>query len=772
MSRGRGPRRRPHLSVRANLFLVGALGVVIVVGLTAFGVGGLGPTAAHLSQESEAIVQGLAVLSGESRRLDLSLEEAHAALGRRTAVTGAVLEPGAGRTIEASLVMARVPDQMRIALAAAADADADAEVYLVTAMRQIEHGDLASASAHLAVADSLYAHFLHHVAVAEGAGLVTLAAKQAELVDLANRARALAPVWVGLSILFALLALLTLQRRVQRPLERLDRALQAVSAGDLAVALPADGDDEIDRLNSQFNRTVGILRATTQEQQRHAGDLRARLARILEESADEIFLIDAATRCFVGVNRQAELNLGYAAVDLQHMTAADLVDGDGNELDETVLAPLVEGRQAETVFRGHHRRKDGSTYPVRVRYQYGPEHDPPLLLGFGRDLTDELQQEERLRQSQRLEAVGQLTGGVAHDFNNLLTVIQGNIELLQEGLSGDAAARADAALTAARRGADLTARLLAFARRQSLAPRVVDVNILVANMIELLHRTLGEGLDIRVVPDEDVWNCEADPRQLEAALLNLAINARDAMEGRGTVVIETGNAVLDAGYAARQPEVEPGEYVMVAVTDAGCGIAADDLARVFEPFFTTKEPGRGTGLGLSMIYGFVKQSGGHVRIYSEVGEGTTVKIYLPRVQAHAENDSASAEEQPVPLGSGATVLVVEDNEDVLHLVEQYLRSLDYAVVSATDAAAGIALLEVHPEVTVLLSDVMLPGEHTGREFVEAAQRLRPGLPALFMSGYTENAMLVHGRLGPGMVLLQKPFSRADLARSLAGVLKG
>jgi signal transduction histidine kinase len=377
----------------------------------------------------------------------------------------------------------------------------------------------------------------------------------------------------------------------------------------------------------------------------------------------------------------------------------------------------------------------------------------------------------KLQQSQRMEAVGQLTGGVAHDFNNLLTVILGNAETLSDSLEKDPRLRvlADMTAKAALRGAELTGRLLAFARRQPLEPRSTDINKRRADMDSLLRRTLGEQVEIEIVGSAGRWPAMVDPGQLENAILNLCINARDAMPGGGRLTIETGNVHLDADYAAQQGDIEPGRYVMVAVSDTGTGMDAGTLDRAFEPFFTTKEVGKGSGLGLSMVYGFVKQSTGHVRIYSEYGHGTTVKLYLPR--ADREDDGAEHRRDDIGVETGnEKILLVEDDDMVREHVAGQLAALGYRVVAAQDGSAAIEALKRHDDFDLLFTDVVMPGGMSGRQLAEQAQVLRPGLPVLFTSGYTENAIVHHGRLDADVHLLQKPYRRHDLAAKIRKVL--
>ncbi|MDZ7670130.1 MAG: ATP-binding protein [Gammaproteobacteria bacterium] len=384
---------------------------------------------------------------------------------------------------------------------------------------------------------------------------------------------------------------------------------------------------------------------------------------------------------------------------------------------------------------------------------------------YGRLMT------ETLNQSQRLEAVSQLTGGLAHDFNNLLTVILGNAELLKEQL--DAQSRhsqiADAIGAAAQRGADLTHQLLAFSRRQRLEPRALDVNQQLLDLESLLQRTLGEDVDLAFARAGNLWQAQVDPAQLESALLNLVLNARDAMPGGGRLTVETANVHLGRDYVSGRPDLPAGQYVMVAVSDTGQGIAAANLSRVFEPFYTTKASSNGSGLGLSMVHGFIKQSRGHIELYSEPGQGTTVKLYLPRA---IEAAPAPAEApQPAAQGGTESVLLVEDDALVRRYASSQLAELGYRVSTAGSGPEALELLDAQSDVDLLFTDVIMPGGMSGREVAEEARRRRPGLRVLFTSGYAENAIVHHGRLEPGMRLLGKPYHRSELARAVRQALE-
>ena len=387
-----------------------------------------------------------------------------------------------------------------------------------------------------------------------------------------------------------------------------------------------------------------------------------------------------------------------------------------------------------------------------------------------------MEAEERLRQAQKMEAVGQLTGGLAHDFNNLLAGISGSLEIITTRLSQGRLADVDkyvvAAQGATRRAAALTHRLLAFSRRQTLDPRPTNVNALVTGMTDLIQRTVGPGIVVETVGAAALWPTLVDGGQLENALLNLAINARDAMPDGGRITIETANKWLDRG-AARSHDMPEGQYLSLCVTDTGTGMTATTIDRAFEPFFTTKPLGQGTGLGLSMIYGFAKQSGGQVRIYSEVGQGTTVCIYLPRHYGEATHDgSPSADAVTDPVGAGETVLVVDDEPTVRMLVTDILEDFGYTVIEAGDSVAGLRLLRSNVRIDLLISDVGLPGGMNGRQMAEAGRQARPGLKVLFITGYAENSVIGNGHLEPGMQVLTKPFAVDTLAARIGELMTG
>jgi signal transduction histidine kinase len=409
-------------------------------------------------------------------------------------------------------------------------------------------------------------------------------------------------------------------------------------------------------------------------------------------------------------------------------------------------------------------RKDGETLELELAVSEAWIGNQRVFIGAMRDISERKRLEARLRQTQKMEAIGQLTGGVAHDFNNLLGVILGNAELLEDSIGADDP-QVQAVIRAAGRGSELTERLLAFSRLRPLQPSVLDPAQLLGTMSDLLTRTLAETIEVELRSEGDIWRIEVDPAQMESALLNLAINAGQAMPGGGKLTIEIANQTIDRRAAAGMTDVAPGRYVTMAVRDTGVGMAPEVLARAFDPFFTTKPVGVGSGLGLSMVYGFARQSGGFAVIESEPGRGTTVRLYLPRVEAEVVEPQAEPEAE-APRARGETVLVIEDDPDVRDLAVTLLESLGYQVLSASEGAGALDILKVTPRIDLVLSDVMLPGGLLGPEVVQMAKQARPDLRVLFMSGYADAEARSSGLLAEGATVLSKPFRRYELACQL------
>jgi signal transduction histidine kinase/ActR/RegA family two-component response regulator len=428
-------------------------------------------------------------------------------------------------------------------------------------------------------------------------------------------------------------------------------------------------------------------------------------------------------------------------------------------------------------------RKSGSRFWASVIID-PIRDDNGEIVGFAkvtRDVTERMEAQrlretqEQLALCQRMEAVGQLSGGIAHDFNNLLMIIMGNLDRVRHETQALGASAANVqrsianAMRGAQRGAALTQRLLAFSRRQPLNPKVLDLNKYLSGVADFLQRALGETIEIEVIGAPRLWPIEVDIPQLETSLVNVAVNARDAMPNGGKLTVEASNQMLDRDYRRANPEVAPGQYALISISDTGHGMTSDTLARAFEPFFTTKEIGQGTGLGLSQVYGFVKQSGGHVKIYSEVGQGTTVKLYFPRARGHAdevEDDSGVSRTNT----DSEVILVVEDDSDLRWYLTEALRDLGYQTIGAPDANAALAILERRStKIDLMLTDVIMPGMN-GRELSRRARELRPGLKVLFMSGYSRNAVVHHGRVDLDVQLIQKPVSLRDLTARIRDMM--
>ncbi|WP_162242936.1 PAS domain S-box protein [Sphingomonas sp. Leaf412] len=536
-----------------------------------------------------------------------------------------------------------------------------------------------------------------------------------------------------------------------------------------AIVVVVDVTDE-KRAQQALERLNGTLEAQVAER---TAD-RDRMWRL----STDLMLVARFDATITAVNPAWTTLLGWSETDLIGRSFLDLVHPEDRDRTVSEAARLADGFRTLR-FENRYRHRDG-TYRF-LSWTAVPDDD--FINAVARDVDAERkaqldleQAQEQLRQAQKMEAVGQLTGGIAHDFNNLLTGIIGSLDMMQRQFAkGDTSKLeryATTAITSANRAAALTHRLLAFSRRQPLDPKPVSANRLVTGMEELLRRTIGESVRLEIVTAGGLWQTLCDPHQLESAILNLAINARDAMPDGGTLTIETCNAHLDDAYAAREREVQPGQYVCICVTDTGTGMTADTIAKAFEPFFTTKPIGQGTGLGLSMIYGFARQSEGYAKIYSEVGHGTTFKLYLPRHYDESEEaDEHSTRLADEPRAEhGEVVLVVEDETAVRALVVDVLEELGYRALEAVDGPSGLKLLQSELQIDLLITDIGLPGLN-GRQLADAARERRPELSVLFMTGYAENATIANGFLTPGMEMITKPFAIDALAGRIRAIIE-
>ena len=559
----------------------------------------------------------------------------------------------------------------------------------------------------------------------------------------------------------AVLLAIVLARSLTRRLTQMTAAIDSFGRGE-PLSLPTRSSGEIGALARAFDRMAAEVREKTVSLETEIVERR----RLFASSLDLILIVDREGTV-IDISPSAEAILGYRPEEMIGRKGAALLHPGDLERAREEMRAARQGRATRN-FDCRYVHRDGRIVPLTLSGAWLELEQRYFFIG--RDMTERIALEQELRQSQKLDAIGHLTGGVAHDFNNILTVITGTIEILADAVAHSPQLAAIARLIddAAWRGADLIQQLLAFARKQPLQPKSTDVNRLVLDTAKLLRPTLGESVEIKMTLEEDAWPAMIDPSQLGTALINLAVNARHAMPGGGKLILETGNVMLDASFATiHAEEVRPRPYVMIAVTDTGVGIPADIRDRVFEPFFTTKEVGQGTGLGLSMVYGFVKQSGGHIKIDSEEGHGTTFKLYLPR-----SSESVAPIERPVAAAEGGeeTILVVEDDALVRQYVVAQLESLRYAVLAAASAREALDMIAAGRAFDLLFTDVILGSGFNGPALADEILRLRPGVKVLYTSGYTKDAMATHGRIDPGVALIYKPYRKIELARKIRAVL--
>jgi len=522
---------------------------------------------------------------------------------------------------------------------------------------------------------------------------------------------------------------------------------------------------------------VGIIHDLTEKMRSELAmrEVATRMRVVVDTAVDGVILIDAKGLVLM-FNPACEKLFGYPAHEVIGENVKMLMPEPFHHEHDGYLGNYQRTGEAKIIGIGREvvgQRKDGSTFPMDLSVGEAKQEGESIFVGIIHDLTERARIQQQLAQAQKMEAVGQLSGGIAHDFNNLLTVIIGSAEALSAKLESrpDLKRLADAITGAGERGAELTQRLLAFSRRQMLQPVEIDCNRLVESMREILHRTLSEDIAIQVNLEKELWSAFADPAQLENAVLNLALNARDAMAAGGCLTLATANVPLEEGYQELHPEVPPGHYVMVSVSDDGAGMPAEVREHAFEPFFTTKEIGKGTGLGLSMVYGFAKQSNGHVTIYSEPGLGTTVRIYLPAGSTTlVEAPESRAGEAAAGRQTRETVLVVEDDFFVRNFAVSTLEGLGYSVVPANDAQGALARLNQGDKIDILFTDIVMPGSMNGLQLAERAKQIRPGIKILLTSGYALETLAARGRLPEGVTILNKPYRKADLTKRLSDVL--
>ncbi|MFT4116970.1 PAS domain S-box protein [Bradyrhizobium sp.] len=508
------------------------------------------------------------------------------------------------------------------------------------------------------------------------------------------------------------------------------------------------------------SRDATLLLAQVGEAQRAMRESVTRLTAVVETAVDGVILFDAQNRILM-FNPACERLFGYRAGEVMNRNVGMLMPGAANTASGGGARYFATGGEAMGL------RKDGSTFPMDLSVGEANQDGEPIFVGIVHDLTTRKLTEQQLQQAQKMETVGQLSGGIAHDFNNLLTVIIGNAEHLSDQLKGrpDLRRFADDICLSGERGAELTQRLLAFSRRQLLRPQAIDCRELLESMLKLLKRTLRENIEIRTSFGSGTIMTFADRAQLESAVLNLALNAQDAMPTGGHLTLSTELASIDEDYRALHPEVASGGYTLISVTDDGEGMTPEVIEHAFEPFFTTKEVGKGSGLGLSMVYGFAKQSDGHVSIYSETGLGTTVRIYLPRIGTGPTPAETLENEVAAPRGY-ETILIAEDDPFVRSSAILRVEALGYRVVAAVNGKEALQRLRVDPGIDMLFTDIVMPGGVSGWELAEQARRIRPGLPVVFTSGYALETLVEQGRAQANSIILTKPYRNAELAQRL------
>jgi PAS domain S-box-containing protein len=549
----------------------------------------------------------------------------------------------------------------------------------------------------------------------------------------------------------------------------LPKLLTIPSPFELREIKAALADEEVksrdsEQLLYQFRQSQQALRESM-----------ARLTAVVETAVDGFILIDSRGSILL-FNPACERLFGYRSEEVFHENVKMLMPPKYSLHHDNYIKNFIRTSERKIIGIGREvigLRKDGTTFPMDLSVGEAKQDGESIFVGIIHDLTGRKETEEQLRQAQKMEMVGQLSGGIAHDFNNLLTVIIGNAEHLGDQLKPrqDLRQLADDICQAGERGAELTQRLLAFSRRQLLQPREIDCHELLSSIRKLLRRALRENIEIHVAVDSEATIAFADRAQLESAVLNLALNAQDAMPTGGKLTLSSGVTSLDDRYQSRHPGIEPGEYATVSVSDNGEGMSAEVAEHAFEPFYTTKEVGKGSGLGLSMVYGFAKQSKGHASIYSEPGLGTTVRIYLPQVAKNTQGGSSQdrTEEIEIPRGH-ETILIAEDDPFVRSSVISRVESLGYTVVAAVNGSDALLRLRTNPHIDLLFTDIVMPGGMSGWELADVARQIRPGLPVIFSSGYALEALIEQGRAPAQSIILTKPYRKIELAHRIREAL--
>jgi PAS domain S-box-containing protein len=763
--------RRAGLSVRATLAVLAATGTTAIVLLSLL----LGLTimrpATRVRQSIEPVIYLVDALGEQAQALDNAL------LGVRRIVSG----NGVTDRLRLSSLRSRlatltdrgklrgydkVPSAIRSELAGAEADITRLQDRLVEVLDLVEMGRLDAARQRVLIADSLQLTVRNGLSVAQRARAADLVLHEEALGRSAKLAMWEAALIAAAALGLSALNLVIVRRRIDRPLVELSTALDRARHGDLSTALPVRRPDEMGRLAEHFNAMTRVMADVRRRDEEALRRSESSYRELVEKARYGIYRSTRSGR-FLMVNSALVALLGYDSAE----QVLELDIGRDVYADPAERERLI--REAPGLAEVTWKRRDGKAIIVLLASQgvAGPNGEIEGFEAIVEDLTERRSLEVQLRQAQKMEAVGRLAGGIAHDFNNILTAIIGYSEMLFEELdAGDAKRRrVEEIRAAAERAAALTGQLLAFSRKQVLQARVLDLNVVVRGLETMLRRLLGEDVKLEVSRGAELGAVRADRGQLEQVIMNLAVNARDAMPQGGRLTLETANVVLDETYARAHEGASAGRYVLLAVSDTGAGMDAETRSHIFEPFFTTKEQGQGTGLGLSMVYGIVKQSGGYVSVYSEPGRGSTFKLYFPRVDARVEAPDLLPA-RPTAKGGRETVLVAEDDAAVREVVSTALKDKGYHLLEAPDGQAALEIARAQAgEIPLLVTDLVMPGM-TGRDLADALVAERPTMRVLYMSGYTDDAVVRHGVLEQGMPYLQKPFTPNALALKVRQVL--
>ena len=766
--------RTARWTIRSILLGLLALATAYFAAIAAFFTVRIAPPAAALQSQTEYILTQFDELALRAMKLD----EFVSGFKALNAGEIATLDTGAMRKLARDLARdsvthpaAGLSPSITQALTAARTRETQVARSLLTLLGELKT-DPSAVGPSIAVADSLCELLQEDLARMHRAGLIDQIVKAGEIGGAARAASTSVIAWLAVGGLLSIVMLLVFQRKVYRPLAELDAGLSEIARGRLDVTIPVHGASEIDLLLKRFNKTTALLRERSEANRRETESLLHRLGRIMENSTNEIYIVDTQTLRLLQLNRGALANLGYTSDEARELTLFDIAPKVTRQQVNELITALRAGPRDNLTITGLHKRKDGTEYPVEILLQMSDAEDPPVLVAIVQDIAERVQLTTQMRAAERMEAVGNLAAGVAHDFNNLLTVITGysGLSLRQLDANDPLAESMEAIQSAAARASELTRHLLAFSRRQVLKNELLQLNTVIQEAERVLRGVVGENVAIQLKLSPDLGLIETDRGQLERVIVNLVVNARDAMPTGGTITITTENANLDEWEVEALPGSRPGDYVKVSVADTGIGMDEEIRSKIFEPFFTTKEQGKGTGLGLSAVYGIVKQSDGCIYVDSKPGEGTRFDIYFPMVTTASD---VAAGEDPVEdnFQGNETLLVVEDEPAVRVLMKSILERAGYSVIAAEDGQQALTIAASRRRnIDLLVTDVVMPGL-SGPDLAQKIRRGRPGVKTLFVSGYAHEVIAQHGDLDDQSALLEKPFTPEQLVQRVRDLIE-